>query len=137
MCAWGNLRGSSKRVWQILLCLTLFALLFRAAFPVGYMPKLSSHGSDSLTVSLCTEYDDTSLVPVNFHGGAPDHDGMAQHCPFCAVVSQAVMPGTAVLAVVTAATHEIPLILPDGIAARSTLTVGSPLGSRAPPTLLG
>jgi hypothetical protein len=72
MCAWGNLRGSSKRVWQILLCLTLFALLFRAAFPVGYMPKLSSHGSDSLTVSLCTEYDDTSLVPVNFHGGAPD-----------------------------------------------------------------
>jgi hypothetical protein len=137
MYAWGTLKRSSKRVWQILLCLTLFALLFRAAFPAGYMPGLSGQGGGTLTVTLCAAHGDATFVSVNLQSDAPDHDGTAQSCPFCAVVSQAIMPGLAVPAVAAAIPHEITLAPPDGVPALYTLNAGPPLGSRAPPAFLG
>lgn len=137
MYAARSLKRSSKSVWQILICLTLFALLFRAAFPAGYMPGPSSQGGGALTVTLCAGHGDTTLVPVNFHGDAPDHDGTTQGCPFCAVLAQAVMPGAATLAVAAAITHQSTLLLPDGVPALTTQTAGPPLGSRAPPAFLG
>ncbi|CAM5208804.1 hypothetical protein CDEN61S_03800 [Castellaniella denitrificans] len=141
MHAQGNLKGSGKRVWQILLCLTLFALLFRAAVPAGYMPNLSGQDGGTLTVTLCTEHGGTALMPVSLHDDdapqAPDHDGTGQFCPFCAVVSLAIMPGIATPTVAAAITHEITLPLPDDVKPLSALIAGPPLGSRAPPALLG
>lgn len=136
----GTLNGSNKRVWQALLCLTLFALLFRAAFPAGYMPTLSSQGSGTFTVTPCIKHEGPPRIPVSLRDDAsqaPDHDGTEHLCPFCAVVSQAIIPGIATLIVATAITHEITLPLPDGVKPLSALIAGPPLGSRAPPVLLG
>ncbi|MFA7437545.1 DUF2946 family protein [Castellaniella sp.] len=137
MHALRNLKGSHKGVWQILLCLTLFALLFRTAFPAGYMPKLSGPGSGTLTIALCTETGDVGLASVTLLDGVPDHDGAAQSCPFCAVVSQAVMPGAAAPAMATAVARVPTLTLRDGMTPLPARIAGPPLGPRAPPVLLG
>ncbi|MFT0531698.1 hypothetical protein ACMHYJ_02540 [Castellaniella hirudinis] len=133
MHAMRNPTGKRKNAWQILLCLTLLALLFRAAFPTGYMPGLSGPGGGALTVALCTGYEQ---APVRGHDDAPHHDGTHQVCLFSAVAAQAIVPGAGTPAIAALAQAVIPPH-PDGIAPLPVPIFGPPLGPRAPPVRLG
>jgi len=139
MSATGKPKGSSKRAWQILLCLTLLALLFRAVFPAGYMPRPSGPGNGILTLALCAPHEGITLMPAGLGDDPPepDHDGAAQACPFCTVVSQAIMPGAAMLELAAEIAPAATLTLPDGVKPLPALIAGPPLGPRAPPALLG
>lgn len=131
-----NRRASHSRIGQILLCLTLFALLFRGAFPTGYMPALAGQGNHTLTLTLCTAYAGADPAPTAIRVDMPrtsEPGSLVHSCPFCAVVSQALMPGAAPPALATAITHDITLTLSDRAAPLPALIPGPPLGSRAPP----
>lgn len=125
------------KAWQILFCLVVVSFLCRALIPPGYMPGAGVHDGMP-AMALCDGTDGASLSAAFGHPQppAPDH-GHAQHpCPFCVAAAQVALPWHAVLAVAAMA---IPCRV-IRVAVRSALpsgtTLGSPLGSRAPPARL-
>lgn len=136
----GHVRRNNGTVWQVILCLTLLSFLFRAAFPIGYMPNLAGQHDQRLTITLCTMDGTSSVWLDDLSSHAPQssgHDGTSQICPFSAVVSQAVASGSATLAAVSAIIPQIVARLPRDETPPPTAVIGPPLGSRAPPISLG
>jgi hypothetical protein len=140
MWATGHLKRRDRAVWQILFCLTLLSFLFRSAIPVGYMPSTAGKHHQRLTIALCTMGGGSEVQLSDLFSQAPHpsgHDGAHQACPFCAVVSQAIAPGSGALALVPTAAARFIVQVP-GVQAQATVAVaGPPLGPRAPPTFLG
>lgn len=140
MCATGHLKRRNGAVWQILFCLTLLSFLFRSAVPVGYMPGVGGQYHQRLTITLCTMDGAYSVQLADLFTQAPHpsgHDGAHPFCPFCAVVSHAVAPGLAMFAAIPAAVPRFILRISAAVALPPAALIGPPLGSRAPPALLG
>lgn len=140
MFATGHPDRNHSKAWQILFCLTLLSFLFRSAAPAGYMPNVTGPHDRILTVTLCDAAGAASLqllVPTTPTPHPPGHDGVGHACPFCSVVTQAIAPGANTLAL---AATGIPYRLAPALGDSplpTTVVVGPPLGSRAPPSILG
>lgn len=123
------------------LALVLFAL--RALLPVGFMPDIGLLKQGGFQIVLCTAQGPTAITvdadgaPIDRDGGQDPADAaFAKDCPFGTAFAKAFdVPAaiaTAVLSVPTAsatATSRVFHLRPP--------SHGPPLGSRAPPVLLG
>ena len=128
-------------VWQLLLCLALLAFVCRSVIPSGYMPVLSADQSHTVVLTLCNAAGDTETLQLNISKqsqDAPSSEHAGQECPFGLVISQGVLPipGAPALLVTVWQERATPYI-EHNRALPPLPALGPPLGSRAPPTLLG
>jgi hypothetical protein len=128
--------------WQILFCLTLLSLLYRAVVPIGYMPNAVDHDGGKLSITLCTTSGDTSTIwiEVDDESTSSSTDGHTNHldCPFGILIAQAELPDQDPVSMpgkITLGSMTIPT--PRNQARPPLPALGPPLGSRAPPVHLG
>ncbi|WP_148274476.1 DUF2946 family protein [Advenella kashmirensis] len=128
-------------VWQLLLCLAAMAFVCRSVIPSGYMPVLSGDNGRTVVLTLCNADggNETLLLSIPKQSQeSPSQDHAGQECPFGLVVSQAILPilGSPALPVTVWQQRLAPFV-EHNQALPALPALGPPLGSRAPPFLLG
>lgn len=128
-------------VWQLLLCLAAMAFVCRSVIPSGYMPVLSGDDGRTVVLTLCNADggNETLLLSIPKQSQeSPSQDHAGQECPFGLVVSQAILPilGSPALPVTVWQQRLAPFV-EHNQALPALPALGPPLGSRAPPFLLG
>ena len=127
-------RGSGS--WRVILGLAVFAMLFKAWIPAGYMPDAHAAREGKLLLSMCLPSGHAITVPLALESPGtetPSNEANAlQECPFVLAAVQAVLPE------LTATTISAAFIRanPPRVVYRTLpplLALGPPLGSRAPP----
>ncbi|WP_342365336.1 DUF2946 family protein [Allopusillimonas soli] len=113
----------------------------RAVVPAGYMPDLSGGRDGRFTITLCTMLGSLQTQQIDLAddaGKSSSSDGVsAQDCPFGLVISQALMPAQDVPLPAQAIVHATVAVVHGHQALPPLPPVGPPLGSRAPPVVLG
>jgi len=134
-----RLKASPACRFAARLTLLLFAL--RAAVPVGYMPDLGALQEGEVQIVICTGSGTQTLMvntagqPVDIGGDVSKH-GAAGDCAFGMVAGKIfVLPALLDGATDHGSSRTFPQ--PVSIAASTPPAQGPPLGSRAPPVLLG
>ena len=136
----GARRRSYPPIWHVAFCLMLLAFVGRAVIPVGFMPDTGALRDGRVLITFCSASGGTlatlNLSDKSDHGSGTDTATVAD-CPFGLLAAQAVLP-TLNAAVILAAAFRRDLPAPFYTSPRPPLPAqGPPLGSRAPPSLLG
>lgn len=135
-----RLSRSNISTWQVFLCLTVLAFLCRALVPMGYMPGSAGAEQGKLALTLCVpggvQTVMVDLADPNTHHSSQDQLQLAA-CPYALVVSQAMLPPAGELAPLGDVGEYAVARSSPALAPPPTLPFGPPLGSRAPPSLLG
>lgn len=136
-----HLPRKGNLVWQLVLCLAVLAFACRSVIPSGYMPVLSGEKGRTVVLTLCNaaggnETLQLSIPQQSKDTPTPEHAG--QECPFGLVISQGVLPvpGTPALPVTVWQERAAPYVVHNR-SLPPLPALGPPLGSRAPPSLLG
>lgn len=133
-----SLRKSRTGRVAVRLSMLLFAL--RALVPVGYMPDLGALRDGQVQIVICTGTGTQALL-VDAAGQPLEDDGAQDHAR-AADCSFAVATATAFVLPAMAPVLAGPAVATDAPAGRDARALappvqGPPLGSRAPPVLLG
>ncbi|AFK61746.1 hypothetical protein TKWG_06525 [Advenella kashmirensis WT001] len=123
------------------MCLAAMAFVCRSVIPSGYMPVLSGDNGRTVVLTLCNADggNETLLLSIPKQSQeSPSQDHAGQECPFGLVVSQAILPilGSPALPVTVWQQRLAPFV-EHNQALPALPALGPPLGSRAPPFLLG
>lgn len=127
-------------IGRIFFCLVVIAFLSRALIAPGYMPGHETSAKLSF-LTFCSgagnAEPDVSLINlVNHTRHTPQgrHDG--QICPFCVVAAQAAIPLQPTLSVAASTAGYLVFLVRETLATWHSPRLGSPVGSRAPPSTL-
>lgn len=136
-----HLPCKGNTVWPFLLCLAVIAFVCRSVIPSGYMPVLSGDNGRTVVLTLCNAVgvNETRLLSLPSQSNdSPSPDHASQECPFGLVISQGVLPipGSPALPVTVWQARTAPYV-EHNRALPPLPALGPPLGSRAPPFLLG
>jgi len=135
----GTMAGAGGRTGRAVARVLLLLFALQAAIPAGFMPDVAALRDGSFEIVICTP-GGSKILSVDSDGNPVERDGSDRSplsdCEFRLVVAQAALnPSAPVLEVRPVIRVESAFSRADR---RSTEhNHGPPLGSRAPPTLLG
>ena len=128
-------------VWQFLLCLAVLAFVCRSVIPSGYMPVLSGDNGRTIVLTLCNADGGNETLQLSIPKqtqDSPVQEHAGQECPFGLVISQGILPILDSPAMpVTVWQQRLAPFVEHNRALPALPALGPPLGSRAPPFLLG
>ncbi|HTN65003.1 MAG TPA: DUF2946 family protein [Burkholderiaceae bacterium] len=124
------------------LYLLLFALALRALIPLGYMPDAGALRDGRIQIVLCTAAGVSTMPaamdPLAQDQPATDKATSGTDCAFSLLSQQAqALPASATAPALWVVLFSSPAPVADNTTLPAAGTQGPPLGSRAPPSVLG
>ena len=138
----GYHRPAAKRRTSGVLYLLLFTLALRALIPLGYMPDAGALRDGRIQIALCTAAGvstmPAAMVPPVPDAPASDKATTGTDCAFSLLSQQAqAVPASTAAPALWVVLFSSSAPVADNTTLPAAGTHGPPLGSRAPPSVLG